>query len=1106
MSQLIPIIIATDPDIKNRSLDDFCKNATLSELLTEAAELETYRQNETNLYNRVRALFFLYAIYRFYIPIQFKIDTKGLIPYQAFEHLLKRRFEEAIKIFLQLQSEYGANEGLCSGLADAYHRLAFQTLADQVKISVRSTAGNRWMFRISHPLDQPLKIVNQLKQKDELSGLYPCLHETTPVRMDISHSGWSDIFFLGMDYPEGAKVLNISVDLSIHKPGSSYKPKPPIETWLRVIEEPVIRLTSIDLATHTDIIDLNDIFDFAKDYTGLLKAAVIASGIVPPGMEGAGLPLSFLLEKMVGKGLGIEIASKVNNIPKGSRLAVSTNLLASLISLCMRATGQTDTLTGTLPEKDRRLVAAKAILGEWIGGSGGGWQDSGGVWPGMKLIKGVEANENDPEFGVSKGCLLPRHTLLAGKNNTTDIHQRLQESLVIVHGGMAQDVGPVLEMVTEKYLLRSANEWQARQNAISYFEEVVEKLQKGDIKAVAGFTQKNFDGPIQTIIPWASNLYTETIISEVKSYFGDNFYGFWMMGGMSGGGMGFMFHPDYKNEAQLKLQEIMSATKRKLEHGIPFAMEPVVYDFRINENGTFAELLTGEQALMSEDYYTLNLPRLLKKELSELTVCQRNELSVLSNTYKSEQQYNNFINNLFERIIPQKTNTDEKKLSLNQLLEDLGFNPGQHAQISQDLKSGRIGLSKNRMPANTSIQDVDSQELAGSEVLENPDYIRIGTEALNNKELAIVTLAGGAGSRWTKGAGVVKSLNPFARFGGLHRNFIEVHLAKSAKTSANSRTSLQHIFTTSYLTHKPVASFLEPYIKKNPHIRISQGKVIGLRLIPTERDLRFMWEEMPQQQLDEQKQKVQQSVRAALINWARNSGEATDYRDNLPSQCIHPVGHWYEIPNLFLNGTLRELIHENPNLKHLLVHNIDTLGANANPALLGYHIQQNKGMTVELISRKLDDRGGGLAKINGQIRLVEGLALPDEKIEFGLSYYNSNTFWINIDKLLLAFGLTRADLDNNLKVEQQVYKMASRMPTYVIIKDVKKRWGKGQEDIFPVTQFEKLWGDMTALPELPCSFVSVERNRGQQLKEVSQLDGWLRDGSKTYIDELCKWE
>ena len=124
-------------------------------------------------------------------------------------------------------------------------------------------------------------------------------------------------------------------------------------------------------------------------------------------MEGAGLPLGHLLEKMVGKGKGIEIVSKVNNIPKGSRLAVSTNLLASLISLCMRATGQTEKLTGILNEEERRLVAAKAILGEWLGGSGGGWQDSGGVWPGIKLIRGVEAQEGDPEFGVSKGRLLP---------------------------------------------------------------------------------------------------------------------------------------------------------------------------------------------------------------------------------------------------------------------------------------------------------------------------------------------------------------------------------------------------------------------------------------------------------------------------------------------------------------------------------------------------------------------------------------------------------------------------------------------------------------------------------------------------------------------------
>jgi len=77
------------------------------------------------------------------------------------------------------------------------------------------------------------------------------------------------------------------------------------------------------------------------------------------------------------------------------------------------------------------------------------------------------------------------------------------------------------------------------------------------------------------------------------------------------------------------------------------------------------------------------------------------------------------------------------------------------------------------------------------------------------------------------------------------------------------------------------------------------------------------------------------------------------------------------------------------------------------------------------------------------------------------------------------------------------------MPTYITLKDVKKRWGKGQEDVFPVAQFEKLWGDMTALPELKCRFVAVPRPRGQQLKEPAQLDGWLRDGSAAYVESLC---
>ena len=466
------------------------------------------------------------------------------------------------------------------------------------------------------------------------------------------------------------------------------------------------------------------------------------------------------------------------------------------------------------------------------------------------------------------------------------------------------------------------------------------------------------------------------------------------------------------------------------------------------------------------------------------------------------------MNNLFDQMIPQNQEESSQQKPLNILLEELGFDSQQHDQIKKDLKLGRIALAKNRMPISTKIEDVRRSEIVSQKDLNQRSLIDKGLQSIQNGELAIISLAGGVGSRWTKGAGVVKSLHPFVKFAGKHRNFLEIHLAKTRNIELSLSTKLQHVFTTSYLTHQAISSFLrnnKRYDDKHS-IYLSQGKVIGLRLIPTERDLRFLWEEMPQQLLDEQAQKVQQSLHSALINWTKTAGEAEDYRDNLPSQCIHPVGHWYEIPNLFLNGTLKQLIEDNPHLKYILVHNIDTLGANADPALLGYHIEQQKAMSVEVITRKLDDRGGGLVKINGHLRLIEGMALPDEKIEFNLSYYNTNTFWINIDKLLLSFGLMRNDLYNAEKVRLSVYKMASIMPTYVTIKEVKKRWGKGQEDIFPVTQFEKLWGDMTSIPELTCSYINVSRMRGQQLKEISQLDGWSRDGSKEYIDTICQWE
>ena len=173
------------------------------------------------------------------------------------------------------------------------------------------------------------------------------------------------------------------------------------------------------------------------------------------------------------------------------------------------------------------------------------------------------------------------------------------------------------------------------------------------------------------------------------------------------------------------------------------------------------------------------------------------------------------------------------------------------------------------------------------------------------------------------------------------------------------------------------------------------------------RDLRFAWEEVAQQKLDEQQEKVRASLQAALIGWAREAGEGSDYTQNLPLQCLHPVGHWYEVPNLLRNGLLARVLEQRPQLRHLMLHNVDTLGANLDPGLIGRHIRSGCALTFEVISRRIEDRGGGLARVDGHTRLVEGLALPREEDEFRLSYYNSMTTWIDVDRLLAAFGLRR---------------------------------------------------------------------------------------------------
>src|SRR6201985_3976721 len=96
---LIEIITSRDDATRNRSLDEICRAASFAALLEECAALDAFRRQSENLYERVRALFFLYAIHRFHLPARTELKPSGHIPFRGYEHLLRRRFEEAIVVF-----------------------------------------------------------------------------------------------------------------------------------------------------------------------------------------------------------------------------------------------------------------------------------------------------------------------------------------------------------------------------------------------------------------------------------------------------------------------------------------------------------------------------------------------------------------------------------------------------------------------------------------------------------------------------------------------------------------------------------------------------------------------------------------------------------------------------------------------------------------------------------------------------------------------------------------------------------------------------------------------------------------------------------------------
>ena len=186
-----------------------------------------------------------------------------------------------------------------------------------------------------------------------------------PARLDVG-GGWTDTPPYSLEY--GGCVVNAAVNLN---------GQPPIQAYARVIDEPVIRITSIDLGVRLQITGFDELLDYRKATSSfaLAKAALALSCLSPQGRAGSGKTgLKKALEQFGG---GLELTT-LAAIPKGSGLGTSSIMGAVIFAAIQRVIGR---------ELSQRELFHSVLRLEQALTTGGGWQDQiGGAVDGVKMV------------------------------------------------------------------------------------------------------------------------------------------------------------------------------------------------------------------------------------------------------------------------------------------------------------------------------------------------------------------------------------------------------------------------------------------------------------------------------------------------------------------------------------------------------------------------------------------------------------------------------------------------------------------------------------------------------------------------------------------------
>lgn len=294
-----------------------------------------------------------------------------------------------------------------------------------------------------------IQSIPKLKENQEVS----C---RLPARINLA-GGWTDTPVY--TFEAGGVVVNMAIKFSN---------KSPILAVAKVIKEPLFKFSNSE--KEIKITTLKQLFTFDLEDDFALHKAVTCFCLFPQlCMLRSNCDLDW--DKLLSlkdffithtNGFGLELSTKVEEIPKGSGLGVSS----ILILCCVRAiitllkSGESKSLTHENYSGDEQREFNAVLAIEQLLTTGGGWQDQiGGAIGGIKLIETREG-------------VYPMYSIKKVEKNMS----KLNERLLVVYTGKQRLAKIVLSNVVENYMLRK--------------EGIVETLE--ELKKVAHEMFENF--------------------------------------------------------------------------------------------------------------------------------------------------------------------------------------------------------------------------------------------------------------------------------------------------------------------------------------------------------------------------------------------------------------------------------------------------------------------------------------------------------------------------------------------------------------------------------------------------------------------------------------